>query len=112
MDRRKELKARYKARKVVGGVYRIVNSENGRFYLHSTGNIDAARNWFKMCLDLGTCEHPHLREDWKKYGAGAFSLEELDLLEKGETQTDAEFKNDIAALYAMWDEKLPREGRY
>ena len=112
MDRRKELKAQYKARKVVGGIYRINNRENGRFYLEYTDDIQATHNWFSSCCMTNTCTLPHIREDWKKFGKDAFFVEELDLLEKKQEQTNAEFTSDLKILLELWDEKLPKENRY
>lgn len=112
MDRRKELKEQYKQRKVIGGIYRIMNRENGRFYLRSTDDMQATRNWFGGCQMLDSCSLPPIQEDWKKFGAGAFYVDELDLLEKGEAQSREEFANDLKVLLALWDEKLPQENRY
>lgn len=112
MDRRKELKEQYKLRKIVGAVYRIVNKENGRFYLRSTDDIKATRNLIGGWNIFGSCSLPPIQEDWKKFGSEAFYLEELDLLEKTELQTTAEFRSDLHTLLEMWSEKLPQENRY
>lgn len=112
MDRRKELKEQYKNRKVVGGIYRIINQENGRFYLQSTDDMQATHNWFRSCRTFGGCTLPPIQEDWKKFGMDAFYVEELDLLEKGELQTREEFMSDLKTLLALWSEKLPKENRY
>lgn len=109
---RKELKAQYKARRVEGGVYRILNNASGRFYLHYSANIQATRNWFAGCRKLGTCEHPRIRDDWKKFGGEVFALEVLDLLEKQEEQLPEEFKQDLEMLFKLWAEKLPKDIRY
>lgn len=111
-DRRKELREQYKTRKVVGGIYRIVNGENGRFYLQSTDDMQATRNWFGTFHVFESCSLPPLQGDWKQYGAQVFSLEELDHLEKGSEQTREEFQMDLKTLLEMWDEKLPKENRY
>lgn len=112
MDRRKELKAQYKARKVVGGIYRINNKENGCFYLQYTDDMQATHNWFGSCCMLGTCTLPPIQEDWKKFGKDAFSVEELDLLEKKQEQSATEFREDLKILLELWSEKLPKENRY
>lgn len=112
MSTRKELKAQYKARKVVGGIYRINNRESGRFYLGSTDDIQATHNWWSSCFAMGSCPLPHLQADWKQLGKEAFSVEELDLLEKKQEQSDAEFRDELKTLLAMWDEQLPKENRY
>lgn len=111
-DRRKELLEQYKGRKVVGGIYRILNRENGRFYLQSTDDMQATRNWFGTFSVFENCSLPPLQGDWKQYGPKAFDLEELDLLEKGQDQTREEFAKDLKTLLELWDEKLPKDARY
>lgn len=112
MDRRKQLREQYKARKVVGGVYRIRNTTTNRFYLQSTDDIQGTRNWFQFSCATNSCTLPPIREDWAASGSAAFVLEELDLLEKTEQQTTEEFRGDIRVLLELWDEKLPKENRY
>lgn len=111
-DRRKELKAQYKARKVTGGIYRVVNKETGRFYLQSTDDMQATHNLFDNWRVFGNCSLPPIQQDWKTYGADAFEVEELDWLEKKETQTLREFMDDLKVLLELWSEKLPKENRY
>ena len=43
--------------------------------------------------------------EWKQYGANSFSFTVLEEINKGETQTDQEFAEDIRTLYDMWMEK-------
>lgn len=111
-NRRKELQELYKNRKVIGGVYRIINRENGRFMLQQTTNINAAHNAFEGFIKTDNCTHPRLIKDWKQYGKEAFAIEDLDTIEKKETQTNAEFDNDLQTLFEMWDEKLEAGNRY
>ena len=111
-NRRRELKEEYRNRTVIGGVYRIVNRENGRFYLRSTDDIKATRNIIAMWEQFGHCSLPPIQQDWKAYGTAAFYLDELELLEKQEAQTDKEFKSDLKVLLEIWDENLPRDNRY
>lgn len=112
MDRRKELKEQYKARKVTGGIYRITNKENGRFYLKESDDLQATRNWFDSCQKFDSCFLPAMQTDWKQFGKDAFILEEIDTLEKGPDQTSPDFQKDLKTLWEMWDEKLPKENRY
>ena len=112
MDKRRELKEQYKARKVVGGVYRIVNKENGQFLLQSTDDMQSARNLFQFFQLTDACTLPAIREDWKRCGKEAFALEELEELEKKEEQTTAQFREDLEVLLELWSEKLPVGNRY
>lgn len=111
-EKRKALINAYKQRTETGGIYRILNKENGRYFLQSTLDIKAARNRFESFRQFDTCSLPPLQGDWKKYGKDAFIMEELDLLEKREDQDSAGFKEDIATLFEIWREKLPQELKY
>jgi hypothetical protein len=44
-------------------------------------------------------------KDWKTFGKEAFSFEVLEELEKKESQSDREFKEDLATLLEIWNEK-------
>lgn len=111
-NRRKELQEQYKNRKMTGGIYRIINRENGRFMLQSTADINAAHNVFEGFIKTDNCTHPRLIKDWNQYGKDVFFIEDLDLIEKKETQTQEEFNNDIQVLLEIWDEKLESGNRY
>lgn len=111
-DRQKQLKAQYKERKVTGGVYRIINQKNGRFYLNKTEDLQGSHNWFLSCYTSGTCTHPRLVKEWSEYGKESFAFEVLESWEKDATQTDSEFKNDLKELLKIWNDKLLQENRY
>jgi hypothetical protein len=50
--------------------------------------------------------------DWEKYGTEAFIFEILEELEKKETQSDKEFKDDLDTLKEIWLERLQRDLLY
>lgn len=103
---KKELLAKYKERKVVGGVFAVRNSANNKMLVQSATNLQAAKNQFEFSQQTGGFTHMKLQEDWKKYGNSVFTYEVLEELEKKETQTDKEFSEDIKVLEQMWLEKL------
>lgn len=106
----KELKAAYLARRQVGGVYAIRNDHSGKLLLLSTTDLQGCGNRFKFAQMTGSCTYSHLQRDW---GTGeGFSLLILEELERGETQTDQEFAQDIRALEEMWREKYRPEELY
>lgn len=111
-DRRKELKAQYKERKIIGGVYRIINTKNGRFYLNKTTNMEGSHNQFLNSYSTGICTHPCLVKEWNSFGKEAFTFEVLESWEKDAVQSDHEFANDLQELFEIWDEKLPGHNRY
>jgi hypothetical protein len=111
-DRRKELKAQYKERKVIGGVFVIRNTETGKPFLDATTDLQGSKNRFAFARQTGNCTDLKLQGDWAKHGASAFALEVLEELVKTETQTDAEFAADVKCLKAMWAEKLADKDFY
>lgn len=111
-DRQKQLKSQYKERAVVGGIYRVINQQNGRFFLNKTANLQGSHNSFLSCCNSGLCTHPRLVKEWSEYGKEAFAFEVLETWEKDAAQTDREFQDDLKELLAIWNDKLPSENRY
>lgn len=99
---KKEIKDQYKNRTLVGGVYSITCNGSGRVWIKSTNDLEGQINKFNFFVSTNFCPEPTMRTDWNQYGADAFSFSILEKLEKGETQTDKEFSDDIRALYEMW----------
>ena len=107
-DRKKQLKNAYKDKPAIGGVCCIRCSGNQRAYLQASRNIEGLRNRFDFAISMGTCPDPSLRGEWEKYGSGSFTFTVLDEIQKGETQSDKDFADDIDALYEMWLERSQR----
>ena len=113
-QRRKELSGEYLQAATEGGVYRIVNSRNGRFLLGSTRNLAGIRNRFEFTRSTQAAEafEVRLREDARRFGPAAFSFEVLDTIEIKADQPDAEAFEDLATLEALWSDKLGRSLQY
>ncbi len=102
---KKALKENYKNRAVVGGIYGIKCSGNDRIWIKATKNMAGQKNRFGFAVATNSCPEPAMLNDWKTYGAKAFSLVVLEEMKKGETQTEREFSDDIETLLEMWMEK-------
>jgi len=109
---RRELKARYLDREVVGGVFLIQNKVTGRSLLDSSLDIKGSKNRFEFAQSTGSCVIPRLQSDWDEHGGSSFVFKVLELLTKSGTQTKEEFKADIVALKEMWYEKLDPKNLY
>ena len=107
-DKKKETLAQYKEREVIGGVYIVRNTMKNMLLLDSAPDIQSIKNRFEFAQKTGSCVNPKLQKDWSEYGSGAFVLEVLEELKKGNTQTDAEFKADVSILKEMWFEELSK----
>jgi len=111
-DRKKELQAQYKEREMTGGVYLIRNTLNNKLLLDAAIDLAGSRNRFEFSKKTGSCVYLKLQKDWAEQGNSQFVFEALEELKKGETQTQAEFENDIKLLKEMWREKLSNEDFY
>ena len=112
MKSRKEMRQEYKERTVTGGVYLFKDAISGKALLQSTGTIEKAKSLLEFSKSTGSCVHPILAEDWAAHGAEAFSLEILETIDKKDTQTNEEFKEDIIALEELWREKIGTDKLY
>ena len=102
---KRENKEQYKNRSVIGGVYCITCTKSGRSWIKSTKDLAGQRNKFDFFTSTNLCPEPGMSSDWKQYGAESFSFSILEQLEKGESQTDKEFADDIQTMYDMLLEK-------
>jgi hypothetical protein len=109
-EAKKRLLSAYRERKVVGGVFAIRNTDHGKRLIDSTVDLHGSRNRFDFMKKTGSCYHLKLRGEWS--GNPPFVFEVLEELEKGETQTDSEFAEDVKALRELWLEKLRDERFY
>lgn len=66
---KKELIAQYKARKVTGGVFCILNTQTGKCLLMAERDVKGSQNRFAFSQMTGSCVHMLLQQDWKTYGA-------------------------------------------
>lgn len=109
-ETRKALLSAYQERKIIGGVFAIRNTNHGKRLLDSTGDMNGSHNRFDFMKRTGACYHPKLRVEWSDNPPFVFEI--LEELEKGETQTDSEFKEDLKTLRELWLDKLRDEQFY
>ena len=105
-ENRKALISEYKEKKIVGGIYCIVNDVTGKHYVFSTPNIDGSRNLFEFAKLTSSCILPQLKNEWEEYGVDAFRYEKLAELEKGAEQTKRGFTDDLKELLNLWTKEL------
>ena len=107
MDR-KELANRYKNRTEVGGIFAIKNTVANKWYVDSAANLSAAKNRFDFMGD----SYMKIANDYKTQKGAGFEFAILEELKKGEAQSDKEFKDDLALLKTIWQEKLSDQQMY
>ena len=60
------------------GIYKILNTANGKCYVGSTIDIDNRFHWHKRHLRRGKHKNKHLQSAWDKYGEAAFVFSVLE----------------------------------
>lgn len=104
-NRREAAKA-YKERQPVGALYRIVNTATGwQSKLMVTPNLEGKMNSFRFGVNTNCCFDPCIQEQWNAYGPGAFALEVVERLTKKPELDGPAFREELAALLALWEEK-------
>ncbi len=83
---------------MVGGVYTITNTANGRYLMGHVADIGSLRNRFQFAVTTGSAVDPRLRNDWATFGAAAFRLDILEELQQKADQSQAEFMDDLKTL--------------
>jgi hypothetical protein len=111
MDR-KAIVNEYKQRKEVGGIFRILNTKNGMYFLDCAANLQAKQNGFDFMIATNSCMHYELKAAWAEFGSGSFTFEVLEQIEKKKDQSAAEFNEDLVTLLGFWKEKLDPAKRY
>ncbi|MBL0175641.1 MAG: GIY-YIG nuclease family protein [Ignavibacteria bacterium] len=105
MSDRSELKREYKNKPVVAGVFRILNTRNGKSFLSSSLNLQGVLNKHKFTLTLGSHMNDGLQEDFHLHGSDAFVFEILETLPVHEDPKH-DYSEDLAILELIWVDKL------
>ncbi len=109
---KKELLKSFREQREVGGVYAIKSTVTGKSLVISTTTISKAENQFAFARQTGSCVHPVIARDWETHGAGTFTLEILERMERKDEQSEGEFREDVRALEGLWREKIGQENLY
>ncbi len=104
MDR-KALIRKYKETPRPMGVFRVLNTVNGKSLVGTSVDLPSMLNRQRAQLSFGGHPNRALQRDWNEMGAQAFTFEVLDTL----TPRDEEGYDpaaELKALEALWLEKL------
>lgn len=84
------------------GVYKIVNTINGKIYIGSSKDID--RRWSEhiRALELNAHANPHLQNAWNKYGSKSF---EFEIVEQCDEKHQYEREQYYIDLYRPFQDK-------
>lgn len=111
-EKKKELAQQYLQREIIGAVYALCNTENGKRLVMTTVDHKSSQNRFQFAQSTNLCTDIKLRDDWAKYGAASFEYETLETLKKEESQSMQAFQEDLDALKEIWLEKLDPTALY
>ena len=64
------------------GIYKIINTVNGKVYIGKSQNIEKRFNDHIYCLNRGINHNPHFQNAWDKYGEKNFKFEIIHTLKK------------------------------
>lgn len=106
MDRKKELKEKYKQMKPEMGVYVVRCNLNGKCYIGATKNLKGKINSTKFSLELGSHPNKELQKEMQSFGKDAFVIEILDTLEYDKDEIKTDYAEDLETLKEIWKEKI------
>jgi hypothetical protein len=107
-ERKRELLRHYKDNPPDAGVYAIRCTAIGHagVQVHASTNVAGAINRARFQLRMRSHTDKRLQQQWQQHGEAAFSFELLDVLKRREDATEAQRREDLAALLALWREEL------
>ena len=87
------------------GVFRVCHKDSGRWFIGASLDVPAALSRQRFQLDMGTHPNPALQREWRRFGAGAFAFETLELLAPS-GRPGGDPKPDLRRLEALWRRRL------
>jgi|GEM_PF-127232 len=110
-ERKRELLRQYKDNPPDAGVYAIRCTAIGHalVQVHASTNVAGAINRARFQLRMRSHTDKRLQQQWQQHGEAAFRFEVLDVLKRREDATEAQQRDDLAALLVLWREELGAE---
>jgi len=109
MDRKKELKSQYKQMRPQMGIFIIRSKVNNKCYIETTQDLRGTVNGTKFKLGAGSHPNRELQKEWKEFGEGNFIIEILENLEYDKEESKTDYREDLALLQMIWEEKLLKQ---
>lgn len=108
-QKRKELKEQYKQMKHPMGIFIIRSRVNNKCYIQTTQDLRGVINGTKARLQAGIHPNRELQKEWNECGAESFVIDILEELEYDKDESKTDYKEDLALLQIIWEEKLTNE---
>lgn len=92
------------------GIFIIRCHLNNKCYLQTTQDLRGVMNG--ALARLGGNSHPYLelQKEWTEFGADNFTIEVLENLEYDQDESKTDYKDELALLQMIWEEKLAQQG--
>lgn len=87
------------------GVFQIRNIDNGKVFIGSSLDLNAAWNSQKFQLNAGLHSNPGLQKDWKTFGNDCFVYEILDEI-KSIDDENTDYSKEVKTLEEMIIEEI------
>jgi hypothetical protein len=110
MDRKKELKEQYRQMKPQMGIFIIRSRTSKKYFIEGTQNLKGRVNSNRFKLDAGSHQNRELQKEWQDFGAENFTIEILENLEYDKNESKTDYREDLALLQMIWEEKLSQDG--
>lgn len=95
---------KWNEQKTVAGVFQIRNIKNHKLFVDSTRNINTV-NGQKFMLEHHAHPNRSLQAEWDEFGADAFTVEVLEVLEKAPDEY-YDVKDALKKLKEKWVQQL------
>lgn len=105
MDRKKELRLKYKQMKPEMGVLIFECLPTGRVYIGCTKDTRSTINGLIFKLDAGGYVNHGLQQDWAQYGRANFYISVVDTLDYDKDESKTDYSEDLAVLRDEWKQK-------
>jgi group I intron endonuclease len=105
MKSQQNIKREFKERKKEAGVFRVVNTANGKVLLGSSFNLQGPLNAHRFMLTIGSHRNKTLQKEWNEFGEDKFVFEILETV-KVKDETNFDIKDELTLLEQIWIEKL------
>ena len=106
MDRKKELKEKYKQTKTEMGIFIIRFKDSDKYYLETTQNLNGKINRIKFQLQSKTHPNSQLQKEWNLHGGENFIIEVLEKLKYDKDETKTDYTEELSIMKMLWEEKL------
>ena len=102
---RADLRRAYKETQRQAGIFQIKNTQTGKILLGSSTNLHGPLNKHRFMLSIGSHDNAALQQDWKLFGADAFTFEILEIVQPSDDPL-FNLDDELTLLEQIWLEKL------